>query len=172
LRDVVAIGAGQYHSLAVKADGTVMAWGDNAQGQCNAPTGLTNAVAVAGGGAHSLALGAEGAVTAWGTDGNGQCDVPVGLSPAVGIAAGNNHTVLLLEGGIPVPQMLHPARKGGQFSVLLQTLNRKSYALERKNSLAETNWTVVCTNSGNGALRMLTDPSAVAPQRFYRMLQW
>jgi hypothetical protein len=172
LRGVVAVGAGQYHSLAVKADGTVIAWGDNAQGQCNAPTGLTNAVAVAGGGAHSLALGAEGAVTAWGADGNGQCDVPVELFPAVGIAAGNNHTVLLLEGVTPVPQMLQPARKGSQFSVLLQTLNRKSYALERKDSLAETNWTVVCTNSGNGVLRMLADPSALAPQRFYRTRQW
>jgi hypothetical protein len=172
LRDVVAIGAGQYHSLAVKADGTVMAWGDNSQGQCDVPTGLTNAVAVSGGGGHSLVLGAEGAVTAWGADWNGQCDVPIGLFPAVGMAGGNNHTVLLLEGTTPVPRMLSPTRRGGQFSVLLQTLERRSYVLERKDSLAETNWVALCTNRGNGALRVLADPSAVAPQRFYRMRQW
>ena len=172
LRDAVAIGAGQYHSLAVEADGTVVAWGDNSQGQCDVPTGLTNAVAVTGGGAHSLVLGADGIVTAWGADWNGQCDVPTGLFPAVGMAGGNNHTVVLLEGATPVPQMLQPARKGRQFSVLVQTLNRTAYALERKDSLAETNWAVVCTNSGNGALRVLADPSVVVPQGFYRTRQW
>ena len=68
--------------------------------------------------------------------------------------------------------MLQPARKGRQFSVLVQTLNRTAYALERKDSLAETNWAVVCTNSGNGALRVLADPSVVVPQGFYRTRQW
>ena len=67
----MAIGAGEYHSLAVKADGTVRAWGDNSQDQCSLPPGLTNIVAVAGGGAHSLALAADGSVIAWGADGNG-----------------------------------------------------------------------------------------------------
>jgi hypothetical protein len=172
LQNVVAIGAGQYHSLAVKADGTVVAWGDNSQSQCDVPPGLTNAVAASGGGAHSLVLGADGAVTAWGADWNGQCDVPVGLFPAVGIAGGNNHTVLLLEGATPVPQMLNPTRTGGQFGVLLQTLNRKSYALEYNDSLVSTNWTTLYTNTGNGALRVLTDPAATGKQRFYRMRQW
>jgi hypothetical protein len=172
LQNVVAIGAGLYHSLAVKADGTVVAWGDNSQDQCSAPAGLTNVVAVAGGGAHSLALGADGTVTAWGSDWDGQCDPPIGLLPAVGIAGGSYHTVLLLEGATPVPRMLNPARKGGQFSVLLQTLYRSSYVLQSKNSLADTNWVVLCTNRGNGALRVLADPSAAAPQRYYRTLQW
>jgi alpha-tubulin suppressor-like RCC1 family protein len=34
LSNKVAIGAGNYHSLALKSDGTVLAWGDNSQGQC------------------------------------------------------------------------------------------------------------------------------------------
>ena len=105
---MVAIGAGKYHSLAVKADGTVTAWGDDSQTQCDVPAGLTNAVAVAGGGAHSLALGADGTVTAWGSDWDGQCDSPIGLLPAVGIAGGSYHTVLLLQGATPVPRMLQP----------------------------------------------------------------
>lgn len=33
LTDIKAIGAGYYHSLAVKEDGTVLAWGNNASGQ-------------------------------------------------------------------------------------------------------------------------------------------
>jgi hypothetical protein len=88
------------------------------------------------------------------------------------MAGGSSHTVLLLEGGQPVPRLLNPARQGGRFSVLLQTLNRNTYVLERKDSLAGTNWSMICTNTGNGALRLLTDPSAAAPQLFYRTLQW
>jgi hypothetical protein len=80
--------------------------------------------------------------------------------------------VVLLEGVLPVPWLMNPVRKDDCFSVLLQTLNRKSYALEYKDSLAQTNWSVLSTNAGNGSLRMLADPSAVAPQRFYRTRQW
>jgi hypothetical protein len=172
LKNVVGIAAGEYHSLAVKADGTVVAWGDNSQNQCGVPLGLTNVVAVAGGGAHSLALAVDGTVSAWGADWNGQCDFPPGLSSAVGIAGGSYHTLLLLEGGQTVPRLFNPTRQGSRFSALLQTLNRKHYVLERKDSLAETNWSAVCTNSGNGALRLLADPSALTPQRFYRTRQW
>ena len=172
LTNVVAIAAGDYHSLALKGDGTVIAWGDNSQDQCSTPGGLTNLVALAGGGAHSLALSADGAVTAWGANWSKQCTIQTGLVPAAGIAAGSYHTVVLLEGVIPVPRLMSPARKGGRFSVLQQTLSRKSYVLEYKASLAETNWTILSTNAGNGALRMLADPSAAAPQRFYRTRQW
>jgi hypothetical protein len=68
--------------------------------------------------------------------------------------------------------MLNPARKASQFSVLMQTLYRSSYVLQSKDSLADTNWVTLCTNRGNGALRVLADPSPVAPQRYYRTLQW
>jgi len=71
-----------------------------------------------------------------------------------------------------VPQLLNPARKGPRFSAQVQTLNRKSYALECKDSLAATNWTTLSTNTGNGALRMLMDQTAPGLQRFYRMRQW
>jgi hypothetical protein len=172
LTNVVAIGAGQYHSLAVKGNGTVVAWGDNSQDQCNVPPGLTNVVAVAGGGGHSVALEADGKVAAWGANGNWQCNLPPGLVPAAGIAAGEYHTLVLLADSLPVPELLLPARKGSRFSALVQTLCPRSYALEFKNSLAATNWTAVTTNAGNGALRLLTDPAAATAQRFYRMRQW
>jgi hypothetical protein len=90
----------------------------------------------------------------------------------VGIAAGSYYTMLLLEGVTPVPRLMLPARKAGRFNVRLQTLNRKSYALEYKASLTATTWTALSTNAGNGALKMLADPSALARQRFYRTRQW
>jgi hypothetical protein len=171
LKNVVAIAAGEYHSLAATTDGTVTAWGDNSQGQCNVPAGLTNAVAVAGGGAHSLALLADGTVSAWGANWNTQLGIPPGL-PAVGIAAGSYHTVVLLDGVIPAPRLMLPDRQGDVFSAVVQTLNGRSYALQYKHSLAATNWTAVGTNAGNGALILLTDPTATTTPRFYRMQQW
>jgi hypothetical protein len=172
LTNVVAIAAGEYHSLAVRADGTVAAWGDDSQGQCDVPVGLSNVVAVAGGGAHSLALTTNGAVVTWGDNWNGQCSLPSDLCDVVGIGAGEYHSLALLAGSIPGPQLLSPARQGGRLSVLAQTLNRKNYALDCKNSLAATNWTPLSTNAGNGVLKVLTDPTAFGQQRFYRLRQW
>jgi hypothetical protein len=48
----------------------------------------------------------------------------------------------------------------------------QSYALECKTSSVATHWSALSTNTGNGALRQLSDPAATAPQRFYRMRQW
>src|SRR5262249_26433651 len=135
LSDVMAIAAGKYHSLALKSDGTVVAWGDNSQNQCAVPPDLSGVVALAGGGAASLGLQADGTVVAWGSTVNGQCNVPASLSNSVAISAGENHTVVLVGGSQPKPQLLWPARRGLQFSAVAQTLNRKNYALEYKTSL-------------------------------------
>ena len=88
------------------------------------------------------------------------------------MAAGAYHTVVLPEGTLPVPRLMNPAKPGNRFSTLIQTLSRRSYLLECKNSLAATNWTALSTNAGNGALRILTDQTASGMQRFYRMRQW
>ena len=79
---VVAIAAGGSHSLAVRSDGTVWAWGSNVSGQlgngctlgtnCNSSStpvqvsGLSGVVAIAGGTNHSLAVRSDGTVWGWG----------------------------------------------------------------------------------------------------------
>ena len=100
------------HNLALKADGTVVAWGYNNSGQTNVPAGLSGVVAVAAGGWHSLALKSNGTVVAWGAGGvnlgcsswgaNGQSIVPVGLSNVVAIAAGDFHSLALKNDGTVV----------------------------------------------------------------------
>ena len=82
LSNIVAIAAGGNHSLALKADGTVAAWGQNVDGegffagQSVVPSSLSNVIAIAAGDYHSLALKADGSVTAWGDNSQGQCAVP------------------------------------------------------------------------------------------------
>src|SRR6185369_17064121 len=72
LSGVVAIAGGSEHSLALKSDGTVWAWGSGYSGQLGdgnfyttgnrgvatpvQVSGLTSVTAIAGGGEHSLAL--------------------------------------------------------------------------------------------------------------------
>ena len=76
---VLAIAGGGFHSLALRSDGTVAAWGRNDFGQTNVPAGLSNVVAIAGGVYHSLALRSDGTVAAWGWNNYGQANVPAGL---------------------------------------------------------------------------------------------
>jgi len=82
LRDSQRVAAGLAHSLAVKANGTVVSWGSNKTGQLGDGTlksrsfaapvveesgqPLGNIVAVAAGSTHSLALTDSGEVLAWG----------------------------------------------------------------------------------------------------------
>jgi predicted secreted protein len=56
LGNVTAIAAGSYHTLALKNDGTVRAWGDNEQGQAMVPAGLSGVTAIAAGYYHTVAL--------------------------------------------------------------------------------------------------------------------
>ena len=73
LSGVVAVAGGLRTAWRCGADGTVVAWGANSQGQTNVPNGLTNVVAVAAGSYHSLALKADGTVVAWGAN-TSRCD--------------------------------------------------------------------------------------------------
>ena len=104
LNDVTAISAGGSHSLALKNDGTVVAWGcvnlDNVP--CTVPVGLSGVTAISAGGYHNLVLKNDGTVVAWGLDGNGQTDVPDGLSGVIAVAAGGWHSLALKGDGTVV----------------------------------------------------------------------
>lgn len=111
-----AIAAGTGHSLVLKTDGSVWAWGENGKGQLGIgttndartpyTTQISNVVAIAAGGSHSLALKSDGTVWAWGANDGGQLGsgtLADAVSPvqvkgfflvrAVAIAAGENHSL-------------------------------------------------------------------------------
>jgi len=80
---VMHVAAGWYHTLAVRDNGTVMAWGLNDSGQLGNGTtdetvvpmpvsALTGVIRVSAGNDHSLALRSDGTVWAWGSNAHGQ----------------------------------------------------------------------------------------------------
>ena len=97
--NVVVIAAGGNHSLALKANGSVLAWGLAASGQTSVPVSATNVVAIAGGFAFSLALKADGTVLAWGAGASGQTNIPPTATNLIAIAAGSTHALAVKADG-------------------------------------------------------------------------
>ncbi len=97
LSGVAAITAGQYHSLALQGDGTVVAWG-----MSTLPNGLSQVTAIEAGIYHSLALKSDGTVVAWGANYSGETVVPSGLSGVSAISAGYMFSLALNSGGTVV----------------------------------------------------------------------
>ncbi|MFN6052388.1 MAG: MBG domain-containing protein, partial [Planctomycetia bacterium] len=96
------ISAGTVHSVILKSDGTVSAFGTNESGQTNVPANLSGVVAVSAGGYHSLALKSDGTVVAWGNNYSGQSNIPAGLNNVVSISAGGGHNLALKSDGTVV----------------------------------------------------------------------
>jgi alpha-tubulin suppressor-like RCC1 family protein len=63
---VVAIAAGVFHTVALKNDGSVLAWGNNGAGQTSVPVAAqSGVVAIAAGDRHTVALKSDGSVPLW-----------------------------------------------------------------------------------------------------------
>lgn len=90
-----AIAAGGHHSLALRADGTVVGWGNNGQGQTNIPNG--SFIGVSAGDAFSVGILTNGTLIAWGANEYGQLGVPSG--EFVQVAAGAYHVVAIRTDG-------------------------------------------------------------------------
>ncbi len=127
-QSIVSIAVGAFHTLALRDDGMVLAWGANvtadgvAVGQTSVPTELDEVIAIAAGDEHSLALRADGTVIAWGANQHGQCTVPDDARDIIAIAAGGRHSLALrtdgrllawgerAQGQCAVPRNLPPLR--------------------------------------------------------------
>jgi alpha-tubulin suppressor-like RCC1 family protein len=124
LTGVLMVAAGAAHSLALKADGQIVGWGNNTFGEITIPAGLTGVVAVDAGGvtvseavttdtqflgyrndyysSFSLALKNDGSVVGWGSNDYGQITIPAGLTGVIKIAAGRRHALALKSDGTVV----------------------------------------------------------------------
>ena len=100
LTGVTAIAAGGGFSLALRGDGTVVAWGDDLFGQTEVPAGLSGIMAIGAGTYHALAVRTDGTVVQWGgyeigTPQGNHPTPPPGLSNVSAVAGGRNHSIAL-----------------------------------------------------------------------------
>lgn len=88
------------HTVALKADGTVIATGYNAYGECDV-SDWKDVVDVSAGYNYTISLKANGTVVAAGYNEYGQCDV-LDWVDIVSVSAGHNHTIGLKADGTVV----------------------------------------------------------------------
>ncbi len=108
LTNVTALASGGRFALALKEEGTVVAWGDTADDPATVPMGLSNVVAIAATEMQSMALRSDGTVVAWGDNSEGQTSVPLGLSNVIAIASGGFFNLALTTGNIPSSVYIQP----------------------------------------------------------------
>jgi alpha-tubulin suppressor-like RCC1 family protein len=109
----IQVAAGTRHSLALKADGSVYAWGQNTNSQLgnNDPTSASKSspvpvsgshafIQVAAGGNHSLALKADGSVYTWGYNSNGQLGDNSIVSKSTPVLVSGSHAFIQVAGGL------------------------------------------------------------------------
>jgi alpha-tubulin suppressor-like RCC1 family protein len=100
--NVVAVYAGGFHGVALRADGTVVVWGNLPKdggtypGEAlQPPSDLSNVVSVAAGDHFNVALKSDGRVVGWGDNSFGQLKNLSRLSNIVAVAAGDSHFLAL-----------------------------------------------------------------------------
>ena len=142
--------------MALKQDGTVVAWGDSDDGQTDVPAGLSGVVAIAGGGEHTVVLKSDGTVVAWGDSSSGQTTIPAGLSGVTAIAAGYFYTVALKSDGTVVAW---GANGSGQTTIA------DTVKFEKNHTKFESNSNILTTS--NIQFLILSEPTASYKSAFY-----
>jgi len=96
LTNVIAIAAGYDHAVALREDGTVVAWGYGS-GK-DVPVGLSNVVAVSAGYYHTVALKRDGTLTVWGVN-PVKTYLPADLREVAAVSTGFEHCLALKSDG-------------------------------------------------------------------------
>lgn len=164
ISDITQIAAGKTHVLALKKDGSVVAWGLNEHGQTNTAQVQKNIIAIAAGAYHSVALFANGTIRAWGYNASAQAKPPVGLRRFSAIAAGGSHSIALKNDGTLVAWGSNQLK---QTTIPASAKNIVAIACGTNHTIALTaTGTVVCWGSNNhGQIEVptgLTDVIAVS----------
>ena len=114
--------------------------------------------------------------TFWNADGYTWAKVQWDDDQVVGWSAIGSSDTLWIEpistggGGSPSsPTISNAKRTGSSFTLSAPSEAGFNYILEYKNSMSDSTWIPVQTNSGNGGMISLTNTGATGPSRFYHI---
>jgi alpha-tubulin suppressor-like RCC1 family protein len=92
---VAAISIGQTFAMALKRNGTVVAWGRNELGQTAVPSDLSGVISISAGCDYALALKSDGSIVTWGnTNRIPALQNQVGFPPVVAIEAAVSYALV------------------------------------------------------------------------------
>jgi hypothetical protein len=141
----MAVATGWEHSIALKTNGSVVAWGNEDYGQTDVPPeALSGVVAIAARMYQNLALKSNGTVVAWGNPAS--WGIPAGLEGVTAIAAGGNHALALLSGSSSSPVSL-AARPSGNELILSWPATATGFTLQSTPNLTPPVTWLDVTNS-------------------------
>jgi hypothetical protein len=98
-QDFTAVAVGNYHTMGLKPDGSIVAWGLCDVEQCSVPPPNSGFLKISAGDSHSLGLRPGGVLEVWGSNEQGQGGVPVPNGGFVDMAGGAMHTLALRANG-------------------------------------------------------------------------
>ncbi|MEZ5414237.1 MAG: immunoglobulin domain-containing protein [Opitutaceae bacterium] len=180
INNAVQVAGGSNHGVALRADGTVIAWGNNNYEQATVPDGLTDVVSVSAAYHRSMALKADGTVVSWGRGGNSTSDaeyVAIACGEFQNLALRANGTVFAWGSGtnglLNIPDGL---------SGVISIATGEYYSLALKNDGTAVVWGYDRNNSeippglsnlaeligGNDRTYAIKDDGSVIGWRYYR----
>lgn len=173
---VIQVSCGRDHSLVLKEDGLVDAWGNiyslDSNKMQRPPAGLRSIKYISAGEKHGLAIESiQNSVIAWGSNEYGQSTVPNSIAgieyinqPVAKVAAGYKHSLALMESGTVIswgdPVGMPPSSLLNKIVTDLSTKGSHSLALINDGTVIA--WGQITNLNGDSVL--YTDASFLVPQ--------
>ena len=187
--------SGDSYSLAVEADGTVVAWGTNTLApSTTVPSSATNVTIIAEGYNHSLAVKTDGTVVAWGQNNYGQTNtaflsqtllatdgtvdpdtagtytLTYSSTNALGAVISATRTVFVREAILAPPVLTNLTLIGGSIGFTMSGSPGQIVVVETCTNLVSPVWVPQQTNTlGSDPVIFSTPVDPQSPKLFYRL---
>ncbi len=170
--NVIAIAAGNVHSLFLKSDGSLWGMGGNMGGElgdgtynnANSPEQIVahNVTAIAGGGSSSYFVQSDGSLWAMGNNANGQL--------GDGTYNDTNQPELIVAGPPGYNQISVQLLSGGKIGLTYVGMAGTNYELDRSFSLSPAIWVPQITNPARtGGMLVFTNTPNTTTNNFWRV---